>query len=74
MREKIAKIIREEMDAGYDGQLLYVGDAANQILSLISEEIEKELKGREDDFSSQDIDYGEGWRDCKHWILSLLKE
>ena len=46
----------------------------DHIIEAICEEIEKELKGREDDFSSQDIDYGEGWRDCKHWILSLLKE
>jgi len=45
----------------------------NQILTLITEEIEKELNGREEDMIA-DADYKEGWLDCRHWILALLKE
>ena len=45
----------------------------NKILTLISEEIEKELNGREEDMIA-DVDYKEGWLDCRHWILALFKE
>jgi len=46
---------------------------ADAMLKAISEEIEKELNGREEDMIA-DIDYKEGWLDCRHWILALLKQ
>ena len=49
-----------------------IRDLSDQILTLIREEIKGELDGREEDMIA-DIDYEEGWLDCKHWILKALE-
>jgi len=69
MREKIADtIFYDKLPEDY-GECF---EKADQILALLREEIEMELNGREADFGAVDIDYNEGWKDCRHWTLSLL--
>ena len=46
---------------------------ADMMLKALSEGIEKELDGREEDMIACE-DYKGGWLDCRHWVLSLLKE
>jgi len=60
MREKIVEAIRCEIHCGYEGQLLDVGDGADEILSLICEEIEKGGLTREEVWAAYGADETSG--------------
>jgi len=68
MREKIARYIAEVGDEYYLAETEPPEQVADQILSLISEEIEKV----ENDYSWSDQVIA--FEDCRKKILSLLKE
>lgn len=76
MREKIAKELYGFDNLGpsplQEHERKVYRAKADKLLEAICEEIGKELDGREEDMIAN-MDYSEGWRDCRHWVLSLLK-
>jgi len=71
MREKLANELENTWFEIEHMEDLWL-QMADVPIKIICEEIEKELNGREEDMIA-DADYKEGWLDCRHWILALLK-